>query len=141
MAELEETQRARIAIQRARLEKAERFLRTARLALREGDHETSVSRAYYSVFHGIHALLGAAETIGRHETAIDAGVQWNRRYTRLNALGFLDNQHRDLKKSLDELYRWRNEADYQLGATDRRRAQRAVDFARRMLEAVRGIIT
>lgn len=48
------------------LEKSDRFLRTGRQALTGGDYETAVSRAYYAVFHAVHALLGERQVIGSH---------------------------------------------------------------------------
>ena len=38
-------------------EKAKRFLRTAELALKDGDYDSCVSRAYYSMFFMTEAVL------------------------------------------------------------------------------------
>lgn len=119
------------------LEKAERFLSTSRQALSAGDSETAVSRAYYGVFHAIHALLNEREVLGSHTEVINRCVQWNQRYTRLDAIGPLTGGYRDLRRSLLGLQRWRNEADYQLGMTDETKARNAMEFADRLLRVVK----
>ncbi|MBI4498124.1 MAG: HEPN domain-containing protein [Chloroflexi bacterium] len=110
---------------RARLEKADRFLRTAQLALRDGDDEGCVSRAYYAVFHSAVALLegqvGGSRIRGyrplSHLEVLRRCAEWNQRYTRLNAAGLLRGQ-RDLHTSLRRLHDWREQADYDLGKTE-----------------------
>ena len=39
------------------IERARKYLRSAELLLKEGDHESSVSRAYYAMFYSAQALL------------------------------------------------------------------------------------
>ncbi|GEM_PF-5550162 len=93
-----------------RLEKAERFLKTAELAFRNADYESSVSRAYYGVVHSIVALLPILEnadgSLPSHPVMINQCVEWNKRYTRLNPVGLLKS-HKDLRSSLAGLKRWR----------------------------------
>ena len=122
--------------QRARLEKAERFLRTARQALRDGDYESCVSRGYYAVFHAIHALLDREESIRSHVELIRRSVEWNRTYTQLERVGNLEGNDR-LESSLRKLHRWRNDADYAVGLTTRDRAQRALSFSEQFQTAVK----
>ncbi len=126
--------------QRARLEKAERFLRTAQQALRDGDYESCVSRAYYAVFHAVHALLDLDEPIRSHVELIRRCVEWNRRYTRLNTVGYLRGRT-DLRSSLLALHRLRRDADYELGATSRQSAQDALEFAGRVLAVVKEVVS
>lgn len=123
-----------------RLEKAERFLRTAQRALRDGDYESAVSRAYYAVFHSIHALLNEPETRENHPEVIRRCVQSNRTYTQLNTAGNLEGRE-DLNGSLRGLHRWRNEADYQLGMTNRHRAQIALEWARHIVGVIKEVVS
>ena len=39
------------------LQKARKYLKSARILLQEGDYESSVSRAYYAMFYSVQALL------------------------------------------------------------------------------------
>jgi len=39
------------------LSRAERYLRSAEILLKEGDYESSVSRTYYAMFYSIQAML------------------------------------------------------------------------------------
>lgn len=122
--------------QKAGLEKADRYVETARNCLRESDFESSVSRAYYAVYHAIHALLDPKKPIGSHVELIRECVKWNRTYTRLERVGNLTGNDR-LESSLRRLHRWRNDADYAVGFTTRDRAQRALSFSERFLTAVK----
>lgn len=42
---------------RALLEKAERYLRSAKLLENAGDYDSAASRSYYAMFYGAEALL------------------------------------------------------------------------------------
>lgn len=39
------------------IERAERYLKSAKILLTEGDYESSVSRAYYAMFYSVQAVL------------------------------------------------------------------------------------
>lgn len=39
------------------LERADKYLRSARILLEEGDYESSVSRTYYAMFYSAQAML------------------------------------------------------------------------------------
>jgi uncharacterized protein (UPF0332 family) len=41
----------------ALIQKAQRYLKSAELLLRDGDSESSVSRAYYAMFYAAEAVL------------------------------------------------------------------------------------
>lgn len=43
--------------ERALIERAKKYLRSAELLLEEGDYESSVSRTYYAMFYSVQALL------------------------------------------------------------------------------------
>lgn len=59
---------------RSEWERALRCLASAHLLLEASDAESAVSRAYYSVFHGVTALfLGEGREFGKHE-AVEAAV-------------------------------------------------------------------
>jgi len=53
--------------------KAQRYLRSARLLLEDGDYESSVSRSYYAMFHCAQAVLLTRElTFSSHKGVISA---------------------------------------------------------------------
>ena len=39
------------------IKKAERYLKSARILLEDGDYESSVSRSYYAMFYSVQAIL------------------------------------------------------------------------------------
>ncbi|MCD5413073.1 MAG: HEPN domain-containing protein [Dehalococcoidia bacterium] len=49
----------------ARIEKANAFLNTAQLAMRNGDYESCVSRSYYAAYHMVVILLASKANIRR----------------------------------------------------------------------------
>jgi uncharacterized protein (UPF0332 family) len=56
------------------IEKAERFLRTAKHALNTRDYDSSVSRSYYAMFFMAEAvLLTKGLTVSSHKGAISLG--------------------------------------------------------------------
>ncbi|MSQ15029.1 MAG: HEPN domain-containing protein [Dehalococcoidia bacterium] len=129
--------------QRARIEKAERFLSTARLLLRERDYESCVSRAYYALFHAACALVLDEQFELRrvsHVEIIRQVIRWNNARTRLRSVGSLGSRDTNLNQSLTVLLRWRNEADYELGTANAERAQDCVRFAEQMLQAIKEVI-
>ena len=124
--------------QSAHLEKADRFLQASNRALRAADYETAVSRAYYTVFHAIRALVSGLENVKSHRQVIDRCVQWNNRYTRLNGVANLF-RYKSLQASLEGLYAWRLVADYDIEGVDTERAQEAVVYAHRFLARIKEV--
>lgn len=130
------------ARRRAWLEKAERFLRTAQQAFRDGDAESAVSRSYYSFLSSTVLLPGLedVENVKSHIEVIRRVVQWNRRHTRLNQAGLLAG-HKDLRGSLMDLHRLREQADYRVGLTSMGMAQNALEFVTRFLATVKETVS
>ena len=58
------------------IRKAERYLKSAEILLREGDYESSVSRTYYAMFYSAQAMLLTRElSFSSHKGVISAFVQ------------------------------------------------------------------
>lgn len=127
--------------QRAWLEKAQRTLRTARRALRDGDYDSCVSRTYYAVLQAIAGLLFSEKgRLPSHPEMIRRVVAWDRVHTRLGAASLLTGR-RNLSDSLKTLQELRAEADYQPAAVVEGRAREATLFAGefvRIVEEVAG---
>ena len=121
-----------------RLAKAQRYLRSAELLMRDGDHESAVSRAYYGVLHAAKALLvayGRPEVDGwkTHPQVLNTCAQEDRRYTWFQGLRPLRGK-RDLHRSLTALHAQREDADYEVGETTPTMAQEALRFARDFIQ-------
>ncbi|RLF53973.1 MAG: HEPN domain-containing protein [Thermoplasmata archaeon] len=55
------------------LKRAERYLRSAELLLKEGDYESTVSRVYYAMFYSAEALMLTCDlTFSSHKGIISA---------------------------------------------------------------------
>jgi len=55
------------------IRKAERYLKSAEILLREGDYESSVSRTYYAMFYSAQAMLLTRElSFSSHKGVISA---------------------------------------------------------------------
>jgi len=91
------------------IKKAKRFLRTAELALNDGDYDSCVSRCYYAMFFMAEAVLltkglkasshkGVLSLFGKH--FVKTGVF-----------------KKDLGKSLNDAYDTRQTGDYGVGFT------------------------
>lgn len=91
------------------IKKAKRFLRTAELALNDGDYDSCVSRCYYAMFFMAEAVLltdglkasshkGVISLFGKH--FVKTGVF-----------------KKDLGKSLNDAYDMRQAGDYGVGFT------------------------
>lgn len=109
------------------------------MCLREADYDSSISRAFYAVFHSLNALLDIEEEIS-HPELIRQAIQWNRSHTQLRRAGALDRRHTDLGDSLEGIRRWRTEADYDLEAGTIERAQNSARFAEQMLQVVKEVL-
>lgn len=124
--------------------KAERFIETARLALRGADYESCVSRAYYALFHSMCALvLDEQDELKQisHEELIRQVIRWNNVRTRLREVGNLDSRHSSLNRSLTGLLRWRNEADYELETATIERARSSVQFVEQLLRVTKEVLS
>lgn len=128
-----------------RLTKAQRYLRSAELLMRDGDHESVVSRAYYGVLHAAKALLAAygrpeAEGWKTHRQVLNTCAQEDRRYTWFQGIRPLKGE-RDFQRSLAALRAQRDDADYEVGRVTSATAQEALRFAgefiRRVEERIR----
>jgi uncharacterized protein (UPF0332 family) len=114
-------------------EKCERFLRTARLALDDGDPESAASRAYYALYHMTILLLGRVRGIERnrwdheqlHKVFLDEFCKPHFRFSRADG-----DDWRYVKDS-------RIDADYGHGAVNERHAQRVLVRAERLITRMR----
>jgi len=117
-----------------RLVKAQRYLRSAELLMRDGDYESAVSRAYYGVLHAAKALLityGRSEVEGwkTHLQVLNTCAHENRRYTWFQGIQPL-RRSRDLQRSLPALHTQRDDADYDTGKITSAGAREAIRFVR-----------
>lgn len=86
------------------LEKARRSLRSARNLLEDGDHDFSISRAYYAMFYAAQAALLAREIVRSKHSAVIAAFGEN-----LVKPGLVDRaQHDALRGAFTD----RGEAEY-----------------------------
>ena len=109
-----------------RLQKAERFMTAAQRALEAGDFETAVSRAYYSAYHALIALLEAKGGIKRRRWDHDQ-VRFEFR-ARFASRGYLFAS-RDAE-DMDKLYENRLEADYGRAIFSARRVASSIERTR-----------
>ena len=112
--------------------------------MREGDHESALSRAYYAVLHAGIALLvayGLPEVTGwkTHAAILNTCAREDRRYTWFHGIRLLTGT-RDLNRSLTILHAQREDADYELGKIGLIAAQEALRFAREFIRRVEGRI-
>ena len=123
-----------------RLTKAQRYLRSAELLMRDGDCESAVSRAYYGVLHAAKALLityGRLEVEGwkTHVQVLNTCAQEDRRYTWFQGIRPLRGV-RDLQRSLATFLAQRRDADYEVGKVTATDGQEALRFARALIRRV-----
>lgn len=89
------------------IEKAKRFLRTAKLSLRDGDYDSSVSRCYYGMFFITEALLLTKNiTISTHKGVL---TLFGEHYIKTNII------NKDWGKLLRRAYDLRQKGDYASG--------------------------
>ena len=89
------------------IEKAKRFLRTAKLSLRDGDYDSSVSRCYYGMFFITEALLLTKNiTISTHKGVL---TLFGEHYIKTNII------NKDWVKLLRRAYDLRQKGDYASG--------------------------
>lgn len=120
------------------LAKSQRFLRTARWALSDGDFDSCVSRAEYAAHHAQVALLlrygRPASAVGwsKHQLRTDFERLTVRQYSWLRDVGTLGTR-RGLGTSLTYLSAIRERADYLGTSVTRSEAGQALQFVERLL--------
>ena len=120
----------------ARIEKANAFLNTAQLAMRNGDYESCVSRSYYAAYHMVVVLLASKANIRRkrwdhNELHRAFGEQFCKK-------GWLfTREDGDLFRTL-QLERF--SADYEVGRFSKKKAERLVMRAGALISKIQGVI-
>jgi uncharacterized protein (UPF0332 family) len=127
-----------------RLAKVHRYIRSAELLLRDGDHESALARAYYAVLHAAIALLvayGLPEVEGwkTHAQILNTCAREDRCYTWFRGIRLLRGT-KDLNRSLTILHAQREDADYELGKIGLIAAHEALRFVREFISCVEGKI-
>jgi uncharacterized protein (UPF0332 family) len=123
-----------------RFAKVYRYIQSAELLMRDGDHESSLSRAYYAVLHAAIALLIAyglpeAEEWKTHVQILNTCAREDRRYTWFHGIRFVGGTG-GLQRSLAALHAQRDDADYAIGKITPTGAQEALRFAREFIRRV-----
>jgi uncharacterized protein (UPF0332 family) len=105
------------------IQKAKRYLRTAELALKDGDYDSCVSRCYYAMFFMAEALLlEKGLKISSHKGTLSL---FGEHFIKTNI--FSDN----LGKSLRRAYDLRQKGDYAIGfMVNRKDAEDEVEKAK-----------
>jgi hypothetical protein len=101
-----------------RLAKVQRYIRSAEILMRDGDHESALSRAYYAVLHAAIALLVAyglpeAEGWKTHVQVLNTCAREDRRYTWFHGIRLMRGTG-GLQRSLAALHAQRDDADYDI---------------------------
>ena len=114
------------------IDRVERYLNTARLAIENGDPESAASRAYYALYHMTILLLKILKGIERdrwdHDELLNTFLQ---EFCRLH-FKFSRSDGEDWAYVL----RTRFMADYDRDPLNRGRAQRAVERADRLVSKI-----
>lgn len=111
------------------LRKAVEKLRVAEMLVANGAWDDAVSRAYYAAFHAISALhLSQGQTFSSHAQSIG---RFNKDFVRSGMFS------KEFTAILTRLFEDRQSGDYDVsGLVTAEDAQRDVDDARRLLEAI-----
>jgi uncharacterized protein (UPF0332 family) len=121
------------------LEKADHYLLSAQMLLKEGDTESAVSRAYYAArYAAIHLFI--TRKLGwtrhwQHETIAGKMIEQARRLHWLRAARMTGQQ--EFGKSWLLLLQLRNEADYELDRMTPRAAERCLEFAQAVVKIIK----
>lgn len=95
----------RIDLSKYRLEKAEAVLDTAKRLLDDEDYASANNRAYYSIFHGMRAVIALdGEDYKKHSAVI---ARFSEKYLKADVLP------REFGKLISNASRIRNRSDYQ----------------------------
>lgn len=121
---------------RWRLEKAEHFLRAARIAFDMGLWEASVSRAYYAVYHAVAALLESKKGLRRDRWTHQQLLNDFREHFARPGFLFGVRDARDLNRLLEE----RLSADYEHTRFERHRAQDSLKRAEELYHKIEEVI-
>jgi uncharacterized protein (UPF0332 family) len=105
--------------------------------MRDGDHASALSRAYYAVLHAAIALLVAyglpeAEGWKTHVQVLNTCAREDRRYTWFHGIRFLRGTG-GVQRSLAALHAQREDADYAIGKITPAGAQEALRFDREFI--------
>jgi uncharacterized protein (UPF0332 family) len=121
------------------LDKADRYLLSAQILLNEGDVDSCISRAYYGArYAAIHLLIARRmgwQASWQHRTISDKMAEQARNLLWLR--GLLMSGQTTFTNSWTQLLDYRSRADYELGRTNERIAQRSLAFAQAFVEAVK----
>jgi uncharacterized protein (UPF0332 family) len=119
------------------LDKAEQFLRAARSAFDTGLWETSVSRAYYALYHVVAAMLESRKGLSRDRWTHQQLLNDFRQHFARPGFLFSVRDARDLNQLLEE----RLSADYERTHFERRRAEDSLKRAEQLYHKILGVIT
>jgi len=116
------------------IKKAKRFIRTAELALNDGDYDSCVSRAYYSMFYMAEAaLLSKDLRASSHSGVISLFGE------HFIKVGIFD---KELGKNLRRAYDSRQKGDYSVGfLIQKEEAEKRLKEAKVFLEEVEKYLT
>jgi uncharacterized protein (UPF0332 family) len=120
----------------SRINKAERFLSTAQLALDEGDADSCASRAYYAVFHALVLLFEARGNTRERWSHTEVHKVFLLEFCNRGYLGFSKRDASTLKR----LYRARLDADYGLNVINLVRAERLLRQAASLFVKVQEVV-
>jgi uncharacterized protein (UPF0332 family) len=122
-----------LRLEHGRIDKAERFLNTAQLALDDGDADSCVSRAYYAAFHAILLLFEARGNTRERWSHTEVYRVFSLEFCNRGYLGF---SKRDADTLVD-LQQARLNADYGLNVIDLVRAERLLRKAASLFIKIR----
>jgi len=111
------------------IKKAKRFLRTAELALKDGDYDSCVSRAYYAMFFAAEAVLLSRDI----KASSHAGVitLFGEHFVKT---GIFD---KEMGKALRRAYDSRQKGDYAIGfLIDREEAEEKLKDAKKFIKRI-----
>lgn len=113
------------------LDKASRYARSARLLLKDGDTDSAVNRAYYSMFWGARVALSS---INQSLVRVKTHSEIISRFGKHIVIGFgLDPS---LGRAINRAELLRKLADYDSSDIDAAEAQELVDAAHQFLTAI-----
>jgi len=135
-----------VAVPQKHLAEAERFLRTARLALTDDDFDSCVSRAEYAAHHAMVALPlcngrpAVAATWSKHQIQTDFERITRQQYAGLRNIN-VGTGRRGFLQALRHLSDLRERADYRGENVSAGNAQEALQFVQRLITLVKEQVT
>lgn len=111
------------------IQKAIRSIASAKRDFEEGDYDFASSRAYYSVFYGMEAvLLTKGLSFSKHGGVIGA---FNRYFVKTRVFP------KEFSKLISRLFRERQDGDYQFDLSiDEEDAEKDIQIAEKILKAI-----